>query len=160
MKPSIPPWALTLPWNVITPRAALLGISSKLVGSIVMAESGGVITATRYEAGYPRLCQPEAFARDRRVTLETEKLHQKTAWGCMGVMGAVARENGFKGDLVRLANASLSLEFGALHLKHLLNRHRSIRDAVAAYKSDSSVKTSDYVEAVMALYAEVGGVEG
>jgi len=51
---------------------------------------------------------------------------QQASWGLMQVMGAVARERGFRGPyLPELTQPAVGLTYGCLHLRHLCQRHFS-----------------------------------
>lgn len=86
---------------------------------------------------------------------------QKTSWGPMQIMGAVARELGFKGNLRHL-NGRIGVEYGTIHLNKL--RHRFFDDGgwpavISAYNAGSPRKNGrkyvnqQYVDKVLA-YAD------
>lgn len=113
-------------------------LDPKVVFGIVMTESSGRWQATRYEnkyryvwnvvrkepfvlqKGWGDMC-PSTFPGLPGVTTEKgEWTLQRTSLGPMQVMGAVARELGYSGDLNRL-NGEIGIMYGA---KHLSNLHR------------------------------------
>lgn len=152
----IPMWLLTLPWALIQKLATEFEIPATLIAAIVSVESSGKACATRYEPHYRWTTNIDVFAARNRITPETELVHQKTSWGLMQVMGAVAREQGFKGHLTELCKPSKGLRVGCSKLKALLNKYESIEDAVSAYNQGSPRKDSNgeyfnksYVEKVM-----------
>jgi len=55
------------------------------------------------------------------VTILTELLGQQTSWGLLQIMGAVARERGFKGWLTELCDPTVNLEWGCRHLRWMLD---------------------------------------
>lgn len=65
---------------------------------------------------------------------------QQASWGPLQVMGAVAREHGFKGHFPRLCSTALGIDIGCKHLARL--RDRFLRShgwagVVAAYNAGS-----------------------
>lgn len=122
-----------------------------LVNAIIQVESAGRDGATRFEKGYKYLWNvkddkpyrfgggkvPADFYGINGVTASTEFMQQRTSWGAMQVMGAVAREYDFKGDLPELCGL-LGIRYGAMHLMNIKNRLESRgqfreKDLIAAY---------------------------
>ena len=52
---------------------------------------------------------------------QTELLFQQTSWGLMQIMGAVARERGFRGWLTELCDPQVNLEWDCRHLRWMLD---------------------------------------
>jgi soluble lytic murein transglycosylase-like protein len=129
-------------------------IPFKLLLNMVHAESGGNPFAVRYEDHYRWLIKP---LDKYHWHAETEKIGQKTSWGLLQVMGAVARERGFKGRyLAQLCDPEEGLKYGCKHLKWNYNRYNNWYDAVSAYNQGSNRKNSEgnyqnqsYVDKVM-----------
>ena len=113
-------------------------LDPKIVFGIVMTESSGRWKATRYEnkyryvwnsvrkepfvlpKGWGDMC-PIGFPGLPGVTTPQEEWRlQRTSLGPMQVMGAVARELGFSGDLESL-NGEVGIAYGT---KHFSNLHR------------------------------------
>jgi len=129
------------------------GLNSALVEAIVLTESGGDPWAMRYEPGYrwmvnARTRQPfrsmsslEAHAATApadfpsmpHLSSDTEWTQQRTSWGLMQVMGALARELGSRDRfLSTLCDPLVGLRYGCRHLASLLawskgDRERAIR---------------------------------
>jgi len=122
-----------------------------LVDAIIQVESGGDVYASRYEPHYQYLWDvranapfrargrslPPGFKSPRFVSSNTEFVQQKHSWGPMQVMGAVAREYGFKGRLTELCGER-GLHYGLTHLQALSRRLvraglESQDDLIAAY---------------------------
>lgn len=121
--------------------ALAFDLDAKVVIAVATVESGLNPWAVRYERGYSYLwdvlterplrlremtppsdfpCLPASPDRTGR----TEWVGQKTSWGLMQVMGAVARERGFRGAfLSELCDPAVGAHYGCKHLKHLYNRH-------------------------------------
>lgn len=114
------------------------GIPPGLIRAIIEVESGGNTFAMRYEKNYPWLAKPfDKF----HWHAETEKQAQKTSWGLMQIMGAVARERGFKGSyLSELSKPELGIKFGCKHLKWNYNRYGNWNDAISAFNQGSNRK--------------------
>jgi len=161
----IPSWVFLLPLSLISQEAKKQNIDVNLISAIVMVESAGRECAVRYEHNYRWLFHHRNFADDQGITEQTEETFQKTSWGLMQVMGAVARELGYKGPLVELCNPKLGLHYGCLKLKELIEREDSIEDAIASYNAGQAVKTrggfylpgttQKYVDKVMKKYKEL-----
>lgn len=132
------------------------GISRDLIEAMVKVESAGNPDAMKTEKRYPYLWDldrkeprrvygldcPEDFAAPSYVSQDTEFWGQRTSWGLMQVMGAVARERGFDGKYFTAlcSNQQLGLDIGC---RHLVSMHRRFGDphgwpgAVAAYNAGS-----------------------
>lgn len=86
---------------------------------------------------------------------------QQASWGLMQVMGANAREHGFRGVyFTDLCDPEIGLEFGCRFLARLLARN-PVEDAVSSYNAGHPTQTNarDYVQPVMrwaAGYKAVG----
>jgi len=135
-------WLLSLPLNLINDVATTHGVDPLVIAAIVSVESSGETCATRYEPHYRWTIDPEPFAKSNRVTIQTEMTQQKTSWGLMQVMGAVAREYDFKGHLVELCSPKVGLEYGVKHFKNYLDKYSSEDDAISAYNQGSNKLTS------------------
>ena len=114
------------------------GIPPGLIKAIIEVESSGNPFAMRYEDHYRWLVEP--FSQFHWHA-ETEKQAQKTSWGLMQIMGAVARERGFKGSyLSELSKPELGIKFGCKHLKYNYNRYNDWNDAISAFNQGSNRK--------------------
>lgn len=83
--------------------------------------------------------------------LDQEWWGQQASWGLIQVMGAVAREHGFRGVyFTDLCEPEIGLEFGCRLLARLLARN-DVEDAVSAYNwgHPSPKNYEDYVQPVM-----------
>jgi glycine/D-amino acid oxidase-like deaminating enzyme len=118
-----------------------------LVLGIIEVESAGDEYATRAEPGYrwcwdcragrpytatPAQCRQFAAPDDFHAphpdkagyyeSDDTEWVHQRTSWGLMQVIGAVAREHGLRERLTTLCEAHVGIDFGCRHLARLRDR--------------------------------------
>jgi len=137
-----------------------------LVAAIVTTESGGDPTAVRYEPGYRWLFIPKKV-KPSTCSLPTERMLQKTSFGLMQVMGAVARERGLEGFITELCFPVVGLEYGCAHLAKHIKRFRSVERGVSAYNQGSPRKNDaghfenqPYVDKVMTLYRRYLGKVG
>lgn len=144
-----------LPWYPIKVYAKRYDVDEKLIAAIIMVESGNNAYAMRYEPNYRWLYFPENFFWRLPSTEETEIMAQKTSWGYMQVMGAVAREQGFKGYLSQLVDPMINIEHGAILLRKLFQKYWNEPDVIASYNMGSPRKTpggmyenQKYVDAV------------
>jgi len=108
-----------------------------ILEAMIMIESGQEKWATRYESRWIWFLTPIKYARLRGVTTKTERIHQSTSWGLMQVMGTVARELGFKGNLPELCQPDIGVKYGAIKLSDLLDRYKALPLALAAYNAGS-----------------------
>lgn len=111
--------------------AAAEGLPVWLLRGQILVESGGNPFAIRYEPDYPYLWDvlkdgpwtpAEApFPSYGGCSSLTELTAQKTSWGLLQVMGAVARERGYTGIFLSgLCDSGVGLRIGAGLLKELL----------------------------------------
>lgn len=151
------------------------GVDRLLFACLVHRESGGDTYAYKPEAHYRYLWDVKANAPFRRLTAaeiasevppadfpfiagsrEQEWWAQQASWGLCQVMGAVARERGFRGGfLPELTRPEVGARFGAMHLGRLLKRFRDDRNsealALAAYNAGdpTSPVGKAYAEAIL-----------
>jgi len=116
------------------------GLDPALVCALCEVESGWETRAIRQEMGYTYLyglaagetgviaCiqgaageQLHTLLKEIQSTIATEVVMQKTSWGLMQIMGAVARERGFRGWLTELCDPTVNLEWGCRHLRWMLD---------------------------------------
>jgi soluble lytic murein transglycosylase-like protein len=118
-------------------------LPEQLVAAIVQVESGGDRFAMRHEPAYPWLWDvrasaprattsvtagrrqpPSDFGALPGVSALTEWIGQQTSWGLMQVMGATARELGFKGRFfTELCDPMEGLNYGCRYLVRLQREH-------------------------------------
>jgi len=159
-------WYFLLPWNLINTVATNHNVDAFIIAAIIQKESEGDQYACRYEGHYKYLFKPQFFAKKNRISLETETTLQKTSFGLMQIMGAVAREDGHEKELVELAaKPELALDLSVKHFKKFLDKYGKLEDAVSAYNAGSVRKdmagnysNQYYVDTVMSFYRELGGV--
>ena len=115
----------------------------QLVLAIIMTESTGNTWALRTEPDYRYLVDittglpfrplekeertseraPKDFPYDYKVSSRnTEWMGQQASWGCMQVMGATAREYGFKDAFPRLCDPAQGIFYACAYLSNLRDR--------------------------------------
>lgn len=154
----------------ITPLIEDLGnhyqIDPPLIKAIIQIESNWEPIAIRFEKGYRWLYEVDRLVKDLRLHRDTEEYGQKVSWGLMQVMGAVARERGYRGRyLSGLLSPELGLLYGVKHLHWSIKRFGGdIWDGVSAYNQGSAKKTVDgsyvnqfYVDKVKKYYEQYRG---
>lgn len=120
------------------------GVDPALVLSIMQVESGGNAYAVRYEQNY-RWTLPQA-KRPATCSQNTETVMQKTSWGLMQIMGAVAREYGFTDWLSKLVDPDVNIAIGVAYLVGLSKRfvkNFGVDGVIAAYNAGSPRVESD-----------------
>ncbi len=159
-------------------------LPADLIRAIILVESSGNPCAARFEPTYKYLwdCKnkhpfqrlsPQELNSNKHPSgftaecgsRDTEWTGQKTSWGPMQVMGAVAREYGFLGYFPVLCGP-LGVEYGAIHLVKLRDRYYARYGwdgVVAAYNAGSPVKKGEqyanqrYVDKVFNALETIGG---
>lgn len=139
------------------------GLPPSLVKAIVRVESAGETWAMRYERGYrwlwdnekkqPYRGDPDLIMPILGASVQTELVGQKTSWGLMQIMGAVAREYGFREPfLSSLCEPQHGLEYGCIHLARLRDRfldNHGWEGVAAAYNAGSPrYKAGNFVNQV------------
>ena len=162
----IPAWFLRITIFLVIQEPESLFVDELLVAAMIQKESLGQTCATRYEENWNHdwLVRPVFHASNNKITSQTEIMHQKTSWGLMQVMGAVARELGFEGNLVELCNPEVGIKYGIKKLLELQKDYSKMEDVVAAYNAGSprmsTVRKGEYVnqkyvDDVMRYYGEL-----
>jgi hypothetical protein len=108
---------------------------SALLHAIILTESAGDPWSVRYEPGFRWLVK-EPDGVPGICTETTESRLQMFSFGLMQIMGAVAREQGFKGWLTELLEPKTNVKYGALFLLDLAKRYKG-DDIIAAYNAGS-----------------------
>ena len=163
--------------------ATKYGLDPALVCALCEVESGWETRAIRQEVGYTYLyglaagetgviaCiqgaageQLHTLLKEIQSTIATEVVMQKTSWGLMQIMGAVARERGFGGWLTELCDPAVNLEWGCRHLRWMLDHNNAYglpdfrikpEDLAAAWNAgtrvmvDGKYKNQSYVDRVV-----------
>lgn len=130
-------------WSALAHKVAPLhGLDPALILAIICQESSGEPHATRFEPHYRWLWFARELAEKHETTYEKECQGQMTSWGLMQIMGAVAREYGFQGELEELLDKpELAVEYGCKHLKALRARCHEEADLISSYNQGSPKKT-------------------
>lgn len=103
-------------------------------------ETGWLADATRFEPAWNYLLTPELFAKKLGISLATEIQLQKFSWGPLQIMGSVARELGFDGNLPGLIYPELGLKFGGLQVLRMMKVHKLTTDMVSSYNQGHPVR--------------------
>lgn len=164
--------------NQILTGSRVHNLPESLIRAIMMVESGGNADAIRYEPGYPWLwdvirsaphrveaseTMPDDFPFDPRISSRaTEFVGQRISWGPMQIMGATARELGFKGRFPELCGPS-GILFATRYLARLRDKFQKQYGedgVIAAYNAgtprlqpNGSFANRIYVDKVRALAA-------
>lgn len=161
------------------------GIPAPLIAGIVETESAGDIHAYRVEPPYRYLVDvttgkpfrtltpaerlsetaPPDFEHPAYSSRDTEWWGQQASWGPMQVMGAVARENGFKQPFPALCTLAYGITYGAMQLDVLHGRFYAEHgwEGVAAAYNAGSVRFDNHGKFVNQRYvnkvAAAGGFD-
>lgn len=118
-----------------------------VVLGMISRESGTTAAFLRYERKYKWLYLPHLYTSPH-YSLDTEEALQRFSFGPLQIMGATAREHGYRGDLLGLKNSVVGFIWGTKYLKHLVEKYGNFEDAVSAYNQGSPKKrmlSGDYV---------------
>jgi soluble lytic murein transglycosylase-like protein len=140
---AFPDWRIAPLIKVIDGISKRFAIEPTLIRAIIQVESAGEPWATRFEDGFRYLtANYQEHASRLRITFLTEYTHQKTSWGLMQIMGATARDMGYKGHLPKLCAPDFGIYWGTFYLKRQLKRYEKsqtqVTDAIAAYNAGSA----------------------
>ena len=136
--------------------AELRGLDPVLVWAVVEQESSWRPDATRYEEHYRWLVVPAEGCG--LPDGQAEIRGQRTSWGLMQVMGAVARELGLSGPFEALLRPGLGLEYGCRYLARQLRvTDGDVRGALASYNSGRATSEAGlrYADQVLARVARL-----
>ena len=122
-------------WKEVEHAAKEHGLAPALVYAICIKESSLDPWAMRYESGWRWWLKPAYWARKVRVTSKTERVAQQCSWGLMQIMGTVARERGFAGDLPNLCDVKVGLDYGCRHVRYLFRRYDDVKQVLSAYNT-------------------------
>jgi hypothetical protein len=137
--------------------AALHGLEPILLEAQALHESAGRPWVIRYEKTWAWFVRDkdgsvrdpgprEGMNASSLAVLDSlEITAQKTSFGLLQVMGAVARELGYRGSLWAIREKpEIGLDLGANKFSQLLHRHGNTRDALAAYNAGSGNLAAGY----------------
>jgi len=109
--------------NLALSAAHRYGLDLRLVCALCEVESGWNPWAVRHEPNYKWLY---GKLEDGYLgTVDTELAMQRTSWGLLQIMGAVARERGFRGWLTELCDPAVNLEWGCKHLRWMIDHNNA-----------------------------------
>jgi soluble lytic murein transglycosylase-like protein len=120
--------------------------------AICTVESNGNPWAYRHEPGYRWITGASIS--------HSERMGQMMSWGLMQVMGAVAREHGFKGWFPQLCDPVVGLSYGMKHLQKYWAKHQNWPDTIASYNAGHPVmvegvyRNQEYVNKVLKWWQE------
>lgn len=144
----------------IQKAAEEFGLNPDHVAAHCCIESSFRPAAIRFEAAF----QKKYIDDNPKYKKEPEstRILLATSIGLMQIMGVVAHEYGLPMfDLYRLEEADTGLRYGCKHLKHYLDKYKTLENAVAAYNAGSPRKTvdgkyvnQDYVNKVLKKYTQ------
>jgi hypothetical protein len=156
-----PLWYAKIPWDAVHKICDDLDLDADLVAAMIMTESGGDHLAVRFEPKWRAFVTPEIFCRTTNITFDTEKFMQACSFGVLQVMGAVARECGFVGPILGLADMETGLLYGCKKLKKCLAKYDEV-EAICAYNCGTPMKTpagkytnQDYLDKVHGYLKEL-----
>lgn len=168
--------------EAIKATAALHRLDAMLIMRVVIVESAGNPWAWNPEPRYRYFWDMRVNRPFRTITAEEQRDEfppidfraisgdndqewwaQQASWGLMQVMGAVAREHGFRGSyLTELLESVTGLHYGCLHLGAMLRwADGDVERALAAYNGGTGgnarrpFRNAEYAEHVLGTPAEL-----
>ncbi len=121
--------------QLISSIATFNGIDPDLAISFAHAESNFDEYAVRHEPNWRYFTSIEIYAARNRISQDTEKVLQACSFGLMQVMGTVARELGFKDNLLMLTRPEIGVKYGCFKIQELMKKYSKVDDVIAAYNA-------------------------
>ena len=157
--------------NLVDLAAYNYSLEPKLIRAIAITESNLNPYAVRYEKAFKYLFQVDELAKKVGCTKNTMHSMQKTSWGIMQVMGAVAYENGLaerKDENERWASAMLnpilSIDVGCSFIREKVLKKSGLnpKSIYAVYNAgsirlgrDGKLVNHDNVERFFKIYKSI-----
>lgn len=126
--------------------AAKLGLDSAWICAVIEQESGWKPNAFRYEPAF----QMRYVAGLGLDPAETYK--RSCSYGLLQIMGQVARELSFHGDLDGLFDPQTNLEYGCRHFRNKLNHAADTHEALQHWNGGGNPHYADQVLARVDKY--------
>lgn len=126
-------------------------LAHQLPGDLVCAvcerESSWNPNATRFEPAFQK------HYVDKLHLPPTEAKQRATSYGLMQLLGEVARELGYKGDIPALCDPATGLEWGCRHLANKLREaHGDMHAALQRWNGGGNPNYAQEVEAMIPRY--------
>lgn len=112
-------------------------VDPALVKAIITVESNWDPKVSRFEPHWKYLHFPREHAERVGITTDTEITLQSMSIGLMQIMGGVARELGFVGNLSELFEPEVNLKYGIQKLKELIKKWPLEQSIISAYNQGS-----------------------
>ena len=130
-----------------------------LLYAIALVESNLDPNAARYEPNWKYPFRVNSFAKNLKITRDTELVFQSTSWGLMQIMGTVAREMGYDDPLTDLTNPHNNMRIACLKLSALYEKWNNLESVVSSYNQGYPKKSNngkfanqEYVDKVLKQY--------
>jgi soluble lytic murein transglycosylase-like protein len=109
---------------------------------LIKTESNFDPNAIRFEQNYQWLFATKSLSKELRCSEDTMINMQKTSWGLVQIMGAVACEIGFKGWCTKLCVPEINLNWGCEYLRRIILKQNLLDplDIYAAWNHGSAKK--------------------
>lgn len=177
----VPPWCRNFNFSAIREAAQLYRVEPEFLAALIQTESGGNQYAMRCEAKrlmnekgdiqfvslWRYFFEPDSFAALLGCTKATESIGQLTSYGPCQIMGAVAREWGFKGWFSELCSWDLGLEYACKHLRKKMDLYGSdpetlysaFNGGVPKKEISGMFRNQVHVDHFMAFYREITSIQ-
>lgn len=139
--------------EAIEQEALKWDLDVRLVAAVIAVESKGQPHARRYEHGFfVRYIEGKTNKQLRGhfptdLSRDTELYERSCSWGLMQLMGQVAREMGYTGDMVDLMfRPEVNIAFGCAKLGKLVKKHKfKLRPALLEWNGGGNSEYPDKV---------------
>jgi len=105
------------------------GIPTAVICGIISQESGWATWAMRYEPDFTKRYIIPTYPK----STPTFQVQHGSSWGLMQLMGLVARELGYKDNILYLLRPEIGIEWGCRKLAALIKRYGVSRDRLEEF---------------------------
>lgn len=133
--------------------AAKYGLDPYVLCALIEQESGWEPGAVRYEPAFFR-----HYIEGLNLPL-LEGFNRATSWGLCQIMGQVAIEFGFRGDLTGLRDPVIGVDYGCRKLQKCFSIHRDPETSLLAYNGGGNLDYGKQVLARVVRYTPQQGAD-
>ncbi len=148
--------------NIIREEAIRQGVDPDLMIALAIVESNGIPKTARFEKNFQYYFKDQEFAKLQGISLDTERMFQKTSFGVLHLMGGTARWLGYSSWLPDLCEPRIGALWGCVYFKRVCSKQIYLNDQIAVYnagsvrrKIDGSYTNQEYVDKVLLTLSHI-----